>query len=203
MRYGVPRGHTLDKYRKDTGGKMAQLTNTTVNGSLTVTGSGTIGVYPSNDFNIVNKKYVDERTVDYIIEEGSTSDGGSTVVTGTAYYRKWKNGAMEFWGNSRQADNVTVASSSWFSSYESPRIIVWDHYPTDFISPPFFHACLVSADTESVIGDYLIIYSTGAAASGSNMINLNHYIPRFKLLRGTTKLFGHPQFSFYAAGRWK
>lgn len=184
---------------------MAQLSNTTINGSLVVNGYGEISHVGTSDDSIVNKVYVDERTQDYIIEQNkiiNTNQQYTTKITIDSYciYRKWNSGYLEIDGWCKQSDNANITVGSWFGGYESSYQYLWGEYPIQFLNPPMVTYTFTGGDGDTP-GDFLIIQSTGTEIG--QYLTQNQYPPVFKLLRGTTRVISHPQYNWRATGFWK
>lgn len=142
---------------------------------------------------------------DYVIESGDSATLGLDTSlfqksdTTHIYWQKWNSGKLEIWGRSHCNGNASITTSSWANGFQSAYFTLWGTWPIEFIAPPCVSVQLTGADTDDTIGDYMIIWKGVKAADGS----LATKSQKFKFWRGSAAVFGHPQLSFTATGRWK
>ena len=154
--------------------------------------------------------------VDYVIEEalGVTTNISPRIQQGVISWRKWASGALEIWGWGRQIGNMTFSTSSWFGGYEAAmsggtaydgerRFEIWGQYPVTFLEAPAVTIEYIGEDQSTDWHDFIIL-RTPQEINGNNARDMTKYPPNVKALRGGVSgvVIGHPQFSFYAIGRW-
>lgn len=141
---------------------------------------------------------------DYVMEYGSATSGFNSVIdAGKIEWQKWHSGKLEYWGYTRAAVNAQITSSTWNGYVSTSRLTFWGTWPIAFVGyAPHSTYRMVAADN-GYTGDYWIIESPYLNASGTTVLTPLTESPWFKLWRGTSATFGHPQFTFYVVGRWK
>lgn len=147
------------------------------------------------------------REMDFVESFGSTTDGGimpTKIDSGEVHWYKWHSGKLEIWGWSRAAMNADISVASWAGGYESSEMFtLWGAWPVSFVGRyPTVSYRMCAGDT-NYIGDYWTIDTCRDPGVGAVQLDSMLYTPWFKFWRGTTAIFGHPQFSFHAVGRWK
>lgn len=147
------------------------------------------------------------REMDFVESFGSTTDGGimpTKIDSGEVHWYKWHSGKLEIWGWSRAAMNADISVASWAGGYESSEMFtLWGAWPVSFVGRyPTVSYRMCAGDT-NYIGDYWTIDTCRDPGVGAVQLDSMLYTPWFKFWRGTTAVFGHPQFSFHAVGRWK
>lgn len=145
-----------------------------------------------------------QNTPDYVIEYGDSATQGLDTSNFYAdghthiYWQKWNSGKLEIYGMSHCTNNAYITNSSWGNGFSSNYFTLWGTWPVTFTSRPVFSVQMMDADSDTYIGDYMIIWN--GPSSDKNILSQSPY---FKFWRGTSKTFGHPKLSFTAIGRWK
>ena len=135
--------------------------------------------------------------VDYIIDAAYTNQGIDSSLlygSGRILWQKWASGKLEMWGYTTSTKNANVTTTDW-NGYVSQYMTIWGTWPVEFAAPPSVWIDVVDFDAASR-GDYVLIRGAGYH------VDTKKYSPYFKFWRGASKTFGHPQYSFYVAGRW-
>lgn len=168
-------------YIKDAYDNYQQLINwndsdiiTLGNKPVSLTGGQLLGITTvSNSTDASNKQYVDNRTIDFIIENGATTMTTNLPVVWR--WRKWSSGYMEAWGWYKAS---SVSFSNTTTGYYA--VIGTANFPMELKEAPYCQATVDFANTGSISTSSLsktgVTLAVWSASSQSRTCNISLYI---------------------------